>query len=132
MLGGNSRSDDRAADRSLDVSARVEPKHKGTLNHQVRRDSLPGLRSPQAWLTSQINLVSLVFGGTCGQMMTREEIGWILGISASRVRQIEQKAIVKIRMKFRAMGIDLDDLEPPANRESSHLIKAVERAKGRK
>jgi hypothetical protein len=41
--------------------------------------------------------------------MTLQEIADILGTSRERVRQIEQRALGKIRRKLRAMGYKPDD-----------------------
>lgn len=42
--------------------------------------------------------------------MTLAEIAEILGTSRERVRQIEQRALMKLRRKLRAMGLKPEDL----------------------
>ena len=44
-----------------------------------------------------------------GTPMTLQEIANILGTSRERVRQIEQRALGKLRRKLSAMGYDPDD-----------------------
>lgn len=39
-------------------------------------------------------------------------IGRVLGISATRVRQIEQTALVKMRSQLRSKGLSLSDILP--------------------
>ena len=56
--------------------------------------------------------------------MTLAEIADILGTSRERVRQIEQRALMKLRRRLRAQGIKPEDLfgdiiETPA--KSSHI-----------
>lgn len=43
--------------------------------------------------------------------MTHEEIGQLLGISRSRVWQIEQRAIHKLKMLARKHGVKFDPLD---------------------
>ena len=42
--------------------------------------------------------------------MTLEEIADIMGCTRERVRQIEQRALMKLRKRLRAKGIQADDL----------------------
>jgi len=42
--------------------------------------------------------------------MTLQEIAEIMGCTRERVRQIEQRALGKLRRKLRAMGYNADDL----------------------
>lgn len=42
--------------------------------------------------------------------MTLQEIADILGVSRERARQIEQRALAKLRRRIRAMGYEADDL----------------------
>lgn len=42
--------------------------------------------------------------------MTLEEIADIMGITRERVRQIEKKALAKLRIRLRKRGIDITDL----------------------
>ncbi len=44
--------------------------------------------------------------------MTLEEIAEIFGTSRERIRQIEQSALRKLRIRLRAKGIDLKDYLP--------------------
>ena len=45
-----------------------------------------------------------------GMNMTLEEIADMMGITRERVRQIEKKALAKLRIKLRKKGLELDDL----------------------
>lgn len=45
-----------------------------------------------------------------GLNMTLEEIADMMGITRERVRQIEKKALVKLRRRLQAQGLELDDL----------------------
>lgn len=45
-----------------------------------------------------------------GMNMTLAEIADILGTSRERVRQIEARALMKLRRRLRAMGYEPDDL----------------------
>lgn len=56
--------------------------------------------------------------------MTLEEIADIMGCTRERVRQIEQRALMKLRRKLRAMGIKPEDffgdmIDTPS--KSSHI-----------
>jgi len=44
--------------------------------------------------------------------MTLEEIAEVFGTSRERIRQIEQNALRKLRIRLRAKGIDLKDYLP--------------------
>ena len=44
--------------------------------------------------------------------MTLEEIAEVFGTSRERIRQIEQNAMRKLRIRLRAKGIDLKDYLP--------------------
>jgi DNA-directed RNA polymerase sigma subunit (sigma70/sigma32) len=44
--------------------------------------------------------------------MTLEEIAEVFGTSRERIRQIEQSALRKLRIRLRAKGIDLKDYLP--------------------
>jgi hypothetical protein len=55
-------------------------------------------------------------------MMTHDEIGRIFGLTATRVRQIEQRAIQKLKRGLEQRGVKLADVQglPPApNKEFS-------------
>jgi transcriptional regulator len=45
-----------------------------------------------------------------GLNMTLEEIADMMGITRERVRQIEKKALAKMRRRLQAQGLELDDL----------------------
>lgn len=45
-----------------------------------------------------------------GLNMTLEEIADMMGITRERVRQIEKKALAKLRIRLRKRGLELDDL----------------------
>lgn len=42
--------------------------------------------------------------------MSLEEIADIMGVTRERIRQIEQKALFKLRKRIRAMGIKPEDI----------------------
>jgi RNA polymerase nonessential primary-like sigma factor len=55
--------------------------------------------------------------------MTLEEIAEIMGVTRERVRQIEQRALAKLRRRLRAKGIKAEDIlgdiiETPAKSSS--------------
>lgn len=58
---------------------------------------------------------------TNASYMSLEEIADIMGVTRERVRQIEQRALMKLRKRLRAKGIKPEDLlggmgEPPPKR----------------
>jgi DNA-directed RNA polymerase sigma subunit (sigma70/sigma32) len=50
--------------------------------------------------------------------MTLEEVGELLGCTRERVRQIEKKALAKMRRRLMLMGLKLEDVLP--DQFSSH------------
>ena len=53
----------------------------------------------------EIQIISLHYGLVGGEVLTLEEIGKILGITRERVRQIEFKALAKLRKSSRLIRI---------------------------
>lgn len=65
---------------------------------------------------SRKNLIPKSLGGErqrhvpMGMNMTLEEIADMMGITRERVRQIEKRALQKLRRKLNSYGLTLDDL----------------------
>jgi len=51
--------------------------------------------------------------------MTHFEIGRVLGMSRSRVAEIEEHALTKLRITFRAKGLSMTDFDPERSAPNS-------------
>lgn len=67
-------------------------------------------RSILSTLTSkEAEVITARFGVNCREPQTLEEVGQTLGVTRERIRQIESKALRKLRSRANLLGAKKDD-----------------------
>lgn len=65
----------------------------------ISLDDLVDLKKRLTWITDRQRFVIVKRFGLGGERLTNKEVGQLLGVGQERVRQIEAKAIRKMRTK---------------------------------
>lgn len=85
---------DFIADDSTDIEAQTELSDL--------RDSIEKVLNSSCFTEKEVDIIKKRFGFETGTPMTLEEVGKIYGVTRERIRQIEAKAIRKLRHPLRA------------------------------
>ena len=64
----------------------------------------------QALTPREEKVICMRYGFDNGKFMTLEEVGQYFGVTRERIRQIEAKALKKLRFKFTKNNIKLEDI----------------------